>query len=125
MGDMMIANDIIAKIIDNFDFSYMLTINVLTYLIIKLLDEANGNKKVTVWQKRIVLLVSAIIIAIVYKLANYPNDVVLINSTILAPVFWSWIVRPILVKFGLGYKQTKDESYEYRRSKDRRSGRNH
>jgi hypothetical protein len=125
MGDMMIANDIIAKIIDNFDFSYMLTINVLTYLIVKLLDEANGNKQVAVWQKRLVLLVSAIAIAIVYKIANYPNNIVLINSTILAPVFWSWIARPILVKFGLGYKQTKDEDYEYRRSKDRRSGRKH
>lgn len=124
MGDMMIANDIIAKIIDNFDFSYMLTINVLTYLIVKLLDEANGDKQVAVWQKRLVLLVSAIAIAIVYKIANYPNNIVLINSTILAPVFWSWIARPILVKFGLGYKQTKDEDYEYRRNqRSRRSGR--
>lgn len=123
MGEIMIANDIIAKIIDNFDFSYMLTINVLTYLIVKLLDEVNGDKQVAVWQKRLVLLVSAIAIAIVYKIANYPNNIVLINSTILAPVFWSWIARPILVKFGLGYKQTKDENYEYRRSKDRRSGR--
>ena len=27
-----------------------------------------------------------------------------INSAVLAPVFWSWAVNPILKKLGVGYK---------------------
>lgn len=100
-----IINGITNQIISNFDFGYMLTINVLTYFIIKVWDECNENRKVKTYQKRLVLIISIIIIGALYKIANYPNDIVLINSSILAPVFWSWILRPILVKLGLGYKQ--------------------
>lgn len=100
-----IIEDILSQITANFDFGYMLTINVFTYLVIKILDEINGNKVITTWHKRIVLLVSAAIVAVTYKLGGYDNNIVLINSTILAPVFWSWIARPILVKFGLDYKK--------------------
>ena len=37
---------ILNAIIDNFDFAYMITINVLTYIIIKCLDYVNKNKNV-------------------------------------------------------------------------------
>lgn len=104
-----IINDIINQTTANFDFGYMLTINVFTYLVVKILDELNSTKDVTTWQKRIVLLVCSIIVCVLYKLSDYSNNIVLINSTILAPVFWSWIARPILVKLGLGYKQIENQ----------------
>lgn len=105
MDVFMIVSDIINQTAANFDFGYMLTINALTYFVIKVLDDINGDRQVSTWQKRIVLLVCTAIVAVIYKIVGYPNDIILINSTILAPVFWSWIARPILVKFGLGYKQ--------------------
>ena len=89
----------------NFDFSYMLSVNALTYIIIKIIDDLNGDKAVSVLIKRIVLLISIIIIAIVYEYLNYENTIKLINSSILAPVAWSWIIRPIFNKFKLGYKK--------------------
>ena len=103
-----IIEDILSQITANFDFGYMLTINVLTYLVIKILDEINGNKVITTWHKRIVLLVSAAIVAVTYKLGSYDNNIVLINSTIFAPVFWSWVLKPVLTKFGIGYKKVDD-----------------
>lgn len=115
MDIFMLVSTIINQMAANFDFGYMLTINVLTYFVVKIWDEINGTAVVGVWQKRIVLIVSTIIVCAIYKLANYPDDIVLLNSTILAPVFWSWIARPILVKLGLGYKQTKVKDYERRR----------
>ena len=36
--------------------------------------------------------------------AGYDNAIMLVNSAILAPVFWSWVVSPILKKLGVGYK---------------------
>lgn len=92
-------------LIMNFDFSYMLSVNALTYIIIKIIDDLNGDKAVSVLIKRIVLLISIIIIAIVYEYLNYENTIKLINSSILAPVAWSWIIRPIFNKFKLGYKK--------------------
>lgn len=107
-----IINDIISQTAANFDFGYMIIVNVLTYFVIKCWDELNGDKQIGVWQKRAVLLVCIVVVTAVYLIANYPNIIILINSSILAPVFWSWIARPILVKFGFGYKQSKLKSME-------------
>lgn len=98
------VSQIINQIIINFDFVYMLVINILTYLMIKTADLLNGDKKVPTWTKRLLLLISTILVFIGYKLNNYPNNIILINSTIAAPVFWSWILKPIFKKFNIDYK---------------------
>lgn len=95
---------IINQIIHNFDFAYMFTVNILTYLIIKLVDRLNGNKYVSILAKRLILIGAIIIVGIVYYINDY-NIIVLINSAIAAPVFWSWVLRPICNKFKIGYKQ--------------------
>lgn len=97
-------NQIVTAIIDSFDFGYCVSVNILTYLIIKFIDEINGNKKVTTWQKRGVLILSIICVSAIY----YNTDIslkVLINSAILAPVFWSWICKPICNKLGIDYNK--------------------
>ena len=33
------------------------------------------------------------------------NIIKLINSFISAPLIWSWILRPVIMKLNLGYKQ--------------------
>ena len=48
---------IINQLISNFDFALMLIINIITYFVIKIIDEANGDKQPTTWQKRIVFLI--------------------------------------------------------------------
>lgn len=98
-------SQIINQIINNFDFVYMLVINILTYLIIKTVDTLNGEKVISTWTKRIILIISIIFVFIGYKINNYPNNIILINSTIAVPVFWSWILKPILHKLGVDYKQ--------------------
>lgn len=101
--------DFIEKILDliisNFDFSYMITINVLTYIIIKGLDYLNKDKNVKTITKRIVLVISIIIVTLSYILTDYQDYTVLINSAICTPVFYSWILRPILIKCDIGYKK--------------------
>lgn len=102
---MEIITNILNTIISNFDFTYMFMINFVTYNIIKIIDEFNGNKKVKTWIKRLVLVISIIVVTIIYKLTGYDNNLILINSAILSPVFYSWILKPILIKFNIGYKQ--------------------
>ena len=100
--------DLLEKVFDlitaNFDFSYMITINILTYSIIKIIDYINKSKNVSVLIKRISLVVSIIIVTAIYIFSGYDEYTVLINSAICAPVFYSWVIRPILIKFNIGYK---------------------
>ena len=98
---------IINQIISNFDFAYMFVVNILTYILIKVIDWANGDKIVPIWQKRLLLIISIIIVAYVYTFVGYDNKIVLVNSSIVAPIAWSWILRPIFIKLGAGYKQPK------------------
>lgn len=105
---MELIEKLLNLIIENFDFSYMITINVLTYIVIKLIDYFNKQKKVKTYIKRIVLVVSIIIVSTTYILTGYENYTVLINSSICCPVFYSWVLRPILIKLNIGYKQYDD-----------------
>lgn len=95
---------IVDGILSNFDFGFMFIVNVLTYIIIKVIDYFNGDNKVPTWQKRCVLVISIATMAGIYIAARYDNAIMLVNSAVLAPVFWSWVVSPILKKLGIGYK---------------------
>lgn len=95
---------IVDGILSNFNFGFMFIVNVLTYIIIKVIDYFNGDNKVPTWQKRCVLVISIATMAGIYTAAGYDNAIMLVNSAILAPVFWSWAVSPILKKLGVGYK---------------------
>ena len=102
-------DNIINGLISQFDFAYMLGINIATYIFVQVWDNLNGEKLLTTWQKRLMMLLATVISLIVYKICHYDNDIILFNSTIAAPVFWSWVLKPILTKFGIGYKKI-DES---------------
>lgn len=100
---MDIINNVINALISQFDFTYCVIVNIMTYLIINfMIKVAGGNVVVPI--KRIVLLFSIIVIATIYYFLG--TDIkVLVNSAILAPVSWSWIFKPIANKLGWDYKQ--------------------
>lgn len=89
----------------HFDLSFMLCVNILTYILIKVIDDLNGDKVVSTWTKRLVMIISCFAIAAGYRAGGYEETVILINSSVLAPVAWSWIFKPILKKLGVDYKQ--------------------
>lgn len=89
--------------LQSFDFGFCIVVNILTYLIIKIID-SKKNKPLTKWQKRLVLLSAILILSIIYYFID--SDLKLIvNSSILAPVFWSWIAKPICDKLGIDYRK--------------------
>ena len=101
-------SQIINTTIESFDFGFCVAVNILTYLIIKLIDELNGSRKVTTWTKRGVMLIAVIVISITYYIIG-SNPKLIINSAILAPVFWSWIGKPICDKLNIGYRKDDDK----------------
>ena len=95
-------SQIINTTIESFDFGFCVAVNILTYLIIKLIDELNGSRKVATWTKRSVMLITVIIISITYYVTG-SNPKLIINSAILAPVSWCWIFKPICKYFNIDY----------------------
>ena len=101
-------SQIINTTIESFDFGFCVAVNILTYLIIKLIDELNSSRKVATWTKRGIMLIAVIIISITYYITG-SNPKLIINSAILAPVFWSWIGKPICDKLNIGYRKDNNK----------------
>ena len=104
------VDTVIKQIINNFDFALMFIVNVLSYLIIRLVYAIKKGKYINTWSKRFILMACSVAIAMIYKLGGYNSNMIILNSAILAPVFWDWILRPILIKLGIDYK--KFEKYD-------------
>lgn len=96
-------DQIVNAIIENFDFTYCLIVNLLTYFIIKTIDYLNKEKEVTTLLKKIVLIVCILLTGVVYYTLG-SDAKILVNSAILAPVTWSWIFKPICKKLGIDYR---------------------
>lgn len=95
---------IIEQTINSFDFGFVVTVNILTYIIIKIVDEINGSSPVGEWTKRSITLAVIILLGTIYYIIGTETRL-LLNSAILAPVAWSWIIKPIIKKLKIDYKQ--------------------
>ena len=100
---MEILSNTIQTTLESFDFAFCIIVNVLTYLITRLINDKNGHKDLTTWSKRLVLLFVILCIRVLYYLLGN-NTKTILNSAILAPVFWSWIIKPICKHFKVDYK---------------------
>ena len=99
---MEIINNVIETTLNSFDFSFCISVNILTYIIVTSINSYK-HININVWYKRIILCISILIVSAIYYSSN--TDVKLIlNSAILSPVFWSWIMKPICKKFKVDYK---------------------
>ena len=95
-------NQIIQQVINSFDFTYCIIVNVLTYLLVTILIYlCRGNVTRTI--KKLTLLFSIVIVSVIYYAIGVDVKLI-VNSSILAPVSWTWIIKPILSKFGYDYK---------------------
>lgn len=99
---MEMINQIIQQVINSFDFTYCVVVNVLTYILVTILIYlCRGNVTRTV--KKFTLLFSIIIVSAIYYAVGVDVKLI-VNSSILAPVSWTWIIKPILAKIGYDYK---------------------
>ena len=98
-----IITNSIQTTLSSFDFAYCIIVNVLTYLVITTINNRNRHKGLTTWNKRLILLLVILFTGVLYALLGYDVKT-LINSAILAPVFWSWIMKPICKRFKIDYR---------------------
>lgn len=90
--------------ITNFDLSFVISINVVAYLIITLLGYII-KKKVSKGIKIGITIVTSILLFLLYGGITDCNKEVLLNSSILAPVAWDWIIKPLCNWIKIDYKE--------------------
>lgn len=90
-------DSIIETTLNSFDLTYCVVVNVLTYLSIKMIEDSNGAK-LTTWKKRLVTFINIIFVGVAYIFFGMDYKL-LFNSAILAPVFWSWLGKPLIKYF--------------------------
>lgn len=99
----MIEN-IIDYTINNFNFGYVISINVLAYLVIQLIGYFT-KKKINKGVKIVITCICSICMFLLYgEISDITKDV-LVNSTIIAPISWDWIIKPIAEKLNIDYKE--------------------
>ena len=98
-----IITNIINNTLTSFDIPFCITVNIATYLVIKCIDDLNGDKTVSTWHKRLTFVIVGIIIGIFYCYDGCDYRTIL-KSFILAPVSWSWLFKPICAKLKIDYK---------------------
>lgn len=98
---------IIDTTLESFDFAFCIVVNVLTYLIIKTVSEVK-KKELSKIAKKLILAASILLTGSVYYLNGYDTRL-LLNSAIIAPVSWDWIIKPIIKKLKLDYNRNINE----------------
>lgn len=107
-----ILSEILRTTANSFDFAFVICVNVLAYLTIKLVDKLNGTKPVGTWSKRVITLACALLMGMIYFSLHLGDVKVVLNSIILSFVFWSWIMKPIMAFFRIDYKKFIEEDEE-------------
>ena len=101
---MEVISNIIQTTLESFDFAYCIVVNILTYFVISTINNKRGHKDISTWTKRVVLLATILSTGVLYYLMGSDTRI-LLNSAILAPVFWSWVLKPICKHFKIDYRQ--------------------
>lgn len=100
----MYTEQLFQYVATNFDFAFVISINVVAYLIITLIGYIT-KKEVNKAIKIGITIGVSIILFFLYGGITDVNKEVLLNSSILAPVAWDWVIKPLCKWIKIDYKQ--------------------
>lgn len=100
----MYTEQLFQYVATNFDFAFVISINIVAYLIITLIGYIT-KKEVNKAIKIGITIGVSIILSFLYGGITNVNKEVLLNSSILAPVAWDWVIKPLCKWIKIDYKQ--------------------
>ena len=100
----MYTEQLFQYVATNFDFAFVISINIVAYLIITLIGYIT-KKEVNKAIKIGITIGVSIILFFLYGGITDVNKEVLLNSSILAPVAWDWVIKPLCKWIKIDYKQ--------------------
>ena len=104
----MYSEQLFQYVATNFDFSFVISINIIAYLIINLIGYIT-KKQIAKGIKIIITICVSVMLFFLYGGLTSENKDVLLNSAILAPVAWDWIIKPLCKWIKIDYKSDSVE----------------
>ena len=89
----------------SFDMTYMASVVLVTYVIIKLFDKLNGRKVIKSYVKQIVAVLVNIILGYVFLTFNWIEGKSLIVSGLSSILAYDYFLKPLLEFLNMGYKK--------------------
>lgn len=102
MFEQVICNAI-ETTINSFDIAFCLSCNVFIYLVINAINRLKRDNPVEEWEKRVVTFVCIIIMSIIWFIIGTDTKVI-INSALITPVCYTWILKPIFKVMKIDYE---------------------
>ena len=99
----MYSEQLFQYVATNFNFAFVISINVIAYLIITLIGYLT-KKEVTKAIKICITIGVSIALFFLYGGITDINKDILLNSSILAPVAWDWVIKPLFKWIRIDYK---------------------
>ena len=104
----MYSEQLFQYVANNFDFAFVICINIIAYLIISLIGYIT-KKQVSKVVKIGITIATSIMLFFLYGGITSENKEVLLNSSILAPIAWDWIIKPLCKWINIDYKNNSTE----------------
>ena len=104
----MYSEQLFQYVATNFNFAFVISINVIAYLIITLIGYLT-KKEVTKAIKICITIGVSIALFFLYGGITDINKDILLNSSILAPVAWDWVIKPLCKWIKIDYKDNDDK----------------
>jgi len=92
-----------AFILNNFDFGFVISVNIITYAIVKIIENITKKKLKRIFKILVTIVVTIGFDFIFIKYTEIDRQI-LLNSSILAPVAWDWVIKPICKLIKIDYK---------------------
>lgn len=104
----MYSEQLFQYVATNFNFAFVISINVVAYLIITLIGYLT-KKEVTKAIKICITIGVSIALFFLYGGITDISKDILLNSSILAPVAWDWVIKPLCKWIKIDYKDDNDK----------------
>lgn len=97
--------DIILATITTFiSIPYILSVNIMTYFLVKRFESLNGRKFLSNVQKRMITLGVSLVFFLVFYFYKISNLEVLTLSLFIVPLSYTYVLKKILKMAGISYK---------------------
>jgi hypothetical protein len=95
-------------VLNNFDFGFVISVNIITYAIIKIIESITKKEVKKVYKILVTIFVTICFDFIFIKYIEIDKQI-LLNSSILSPVAWDWVIKPICKLIKIDYKNLDND----------------
>jgi hypothetical protein len=92
------------ELLNIFNWEIVISTILGTYIVIKIVDEANGAKAISKWLKKAIMLIISLGVGTIYYFSGVEIGIIL-PSLLLSPFAYSYGINWILDKCKLAYKK--------------------